>query len=454
MSALTPRALLATETCALVDGAAGEPALVYGSLPPAGRDLDLLVRPRELGRLRAALLAAGLAERGRQLVRFGCGAAYSVELEPAEAWKLPAAELQELFDRSSPLSGFAHLRQPAPHHRLLILAFIVLGGERRPQLSQGRRERIAAAVADQPRAWELAGERAAAWGDPAALARLRDAYEHRAGAARAPSQAPRRHRRVGRPRRGALVALSGIDGAGKSFQAQALGAALRDLGHETVVVWLPLGQNRSLDRIARPVKRLLARRVVAPPGGAADGPGASGARAGALVREPAADGARAGALVREPGAGGARAGALVRERSPAVNSGWAVVVALANALTHLRHSAPHLLAGRVVVFDRYVLDSVVRLHFSYGRDRPFTLQRRLIRLLSPRPLCAFFLDISAETSLARKEDRWRAEELRAHVELYRRELPRSGVRRLDGERPAAELAAEIAEAVWRALPES
>jgi len=443
MSAPSARAPLAAEACALLDAAVRESALVYGSLPPAGRDLDLLVRATELARLRDALLAGGLAERGRQLVRFGCGAAYGVELEPAEAWRLPAAELQELFDRSLPLSGFVHLRQPAPHHRLLILAFIVLGDKRRPQLSQGRRERIAAAVAEEPRAWELAGERAGAWGDPAALARLREAYENRVGALRHSSAAPARRHRLRRPRRGALVALSGIDGAGKSFQAQALGAALRDLGYESEVVWLPLGQNRSLDRIARPVKRLLGRRATRLAGGGAGEPGPGGG-AGEI-------GSGGGAGEPGPG-GGSSLGALVRERSPAVNAAWAVVVALANALTHLRHSAPHLAAGRVVIFDRYVLDSIVRLHFSYGRDRPFTLQRRLIGLLSPRPLCAFFLDIAPETSLARKQDRWRAEELRAHVELYRRELPRSGVRRLDGERPACELAAEIAEAVWRALP--
>jgi thymidylate kinase len=431
VSARPARLALVAEVCGLLDAAASGPVLVYGSLPPEGRDLDLLVGSGELDRLRTALRAAGLAEHGLQLVRFGCGAAYSVELEPADAWRLPAVELEELFACSSPLRGFARLSQPAPHHRLLILAFVVLGGERQPVLSEGRRERIATALAQQPRAWELAGARAAAWGDPAALARLRDAFEHRA------APAPARGRLLARPRRGALIALSGIDGAGKSFQAEALGAALRDLGYETAVVWLPLGQNRSLDRIARPIKRLLARRAgVRSPDGAAQStvPGA-------------ANRAVAG------GEGASGTGALLRQRSPLINSGWAVVVALANALTHLRHGAPHLLSGRVVVFDRYVLDSIVRLRFSYGRERPFTLQRRLIRMLSPRPLCAFFLDISAETSLARKEDRWRAEELRAHVELYRRELPRFAVRRLDGERSPQELASEIGHASWRALYE-
>ena len=103
----------------------------------------------------------------------------------------------------------------------------------------------------------------------------------------------------------------------------------------------------------------------------------------------------------------------------------------------------------MVIFDRYVLDSVVRMRVFYGAERPLLLQEALIRLLSPRPACAFFLDIPAETSLARKDDLWTLDELAAQARLYREEHARFGARRLDGECDQEELCARIAEEVWR-----
>jgi thymidylate kinase len=98
-----------------------------------------------------------------------------------------------------------------------------------------------------------------------------------------------------------------------------------------------------------------------------------------------------------------------------------------------------------------VLDSFVRLRFLYGEQRRFRAQRALITLLSPRPKAAFLLDIDAEASLTRKDDKWSAEELATQVRLYREEHERAGVTRLDGRRDPDELAAEIAAQVWRRL---
>jgi len=66
-------------------------------------------------------------------------------------------------------------------------------------------------------------------------------------------------------------------------------------------------------------------------------------------------------------------------------------------------------------------------------------------------VAAFYLDIPPETSLGRKDDRWTLEDLSTQADLYREEYGRRGVVRLDGLRPPDELAAEIGEAVWRAL---
>jgi thymidylate kinase len=144
-------------------------------------------------------------------------------------------------------------------------------------------------------------------------------------------------------------------------------------------------------------------------------------------------------------------GTALRERSPAANQVWSTVVALANSLSQLQTIARHTRHGRIVVYDRYALDSTVQLRFRYGAHGKFSVQRRLIGLLAPSPVAAFYLDIPPETSLARKDDRWTLADLEAQARLYREEYERRGAVRLDGLRPRDELAAEIGEAVWRAL---
>jgi len=106
---------------------------------------------------------------------------------------------------------------------------------------------------------------------------------------------------------------------------------------------------------------------------------------------------------------------------------------------------------RIVIFDRYALDSAARLRFFYGVEEPFDLQNRIIDGLSPRPLCAFFLDVDPAASLTRKDDNWSLQQLEAQARLYREECSRHAATRMDAERPGEELAAAIAHAVWRRL---
>ena len=117
------------------------------------------------------------------------------------------------------------------------------------------------------------------------------------------------------------------------------------------------------------------------------------------------------------------------------------MIALANALAQRRRALRHVARSRIVVFDRYTLDSVVILRHLWGGER--RLPAWLIRALSPRPLCSFLLDVRAETALERKRDQWNLENLQRLAELYRAEAPHLGVQRLDGERPREELTAEI-----------
>jgi len=400
----------------MVDAASPEPVLVFGSLPPEGRDLDLLARPAAEKAIADALAGQGLLRRGAQWAFFGQGKAFGIELVPAESWRLPAAELERLFAEATPLPGARMLVEPAPHHALLIAAR--KGGGR---LDAKLRTRVARQLERDSGAWDAAGASARPWHAERALAGLRRAYE------RPVEQAPTRTRLRGlrsalaTAGSGHVISLSGLDGAGKSSQAEAVAQGLAELGIPAAVLWTPFASNRSLRLLAAPVKRLLGRK--------------------------SADSGEPPSLVARPGsdrAGGGPLGACVAH-------GWATVVAVTNGLAQRRASLPHLLRGRIVIFDRYTLDSAVHLRYLYGESRRFRFQNALIGALSPKPLRAYFLDVPPETVVSRKPIQYELDHVRRQARLYREEHERRGVTRLDGERPREDLSAEILADVWSAL---
>jgi thymidylate kinase len=424
--------------------AAGEQVLVFGSLPPHGRDLDLLVRSAAYGSVAAALRDGGFQQRGHRFARFDSCSVEAVELVAAERWGLPDEELAALFAEARPLPGLQRLMAPAAHHQLLILARRFA---RDGRLDAKRRGRVAVAVAEDPDAWRRAGQRAAAWGATRAVAIAEAAYAGRGPAPTLSTRAdalaeqsiragrsPRLTARLrawrtvlGSRRRGAVIAMSGLDGSGKTSQAVALCHALDRLGFEPITEWTRLAANPSLDRIAGPVKRLLVGRL-----GHSAGPPA--------VATTLLDSSR----LAEPAK-------RIRQRSRVMTAAWATVVSVANGWEQRHATVRHLRAGRIVVCDRYTLDSAVHLRYRYGETHRRRLQVRLIRLLSPTPLRSFYLDLSAETAFARKSDHYNLEQLRRQLPLYRQEHRAHGARCLDGERPQAELCAEIAADVWAGL---
>ncbi|MFI4977947.1 MAG: dTMP kinase [Solirubrobacterales bacterium] len=403
---------LATSVAATVDAAASGRVLVLGSLPPTGRDLDILARSPERDRIERALCAAGLLRKGSDFALFRTCSAYGVELFAAEQF-LPQAALDDLFAQALPLRGFRALARPAPAHALLILARLVVDdGHLQPK----RRPRLERILAEDPQAWERAREAAPSWHATRALALL-----ERAAVAGKPVPLSERLRALGPralplPRRGLLVALSGIDGAGKSSQARWLAESLTALGADVEVIWNDLLGNRALNLLGTPPKALLrlagrrsermARYDDAPP--SSDAPTAS-----------------------------------------AVRGIWSTIVTLANAVEQRIMATRSVGRNRVIVFDRSPLDLAVRMQVLYRAN--VEMQRRLVKLAAPRPDLAFLLDIPAEVSLARKSDIWLPSQLMEQTMLYRALAPRFGVRRLDGQRPPDEIAAEIGREAWLAL---
>src|SRR5260370_9178750 len=158
----------------IVERAAPDRVLVFGSLPPQVRDLDLLARPSEQRAVAAALQREGFDTHYGEWVRFRDCSVDVVDLVPAAQWHLSDAQLEALFQDALPVDGFTRLVRPAPHHTLLIMARRLAGGDGR--LDGKLRARLDAALAHgNPDCWDEARRRAIQWGAGRALEQLRQA---------------------------------------------------------------------------------------------------------------------------------------------------------------------------------------------------------------------------------------------------------------------------------------
>ena len=227
----------------------------------------------------------------------------------------------------------------------------------------------------------------------------------------APSRAASLRARLGairyrlKPR--VVVAVSGVDGAGKSTLAAELTGALEAAGLPTGRVWARPGLGlRWLSSLASLGKRAL--RQAPEPG----------------VRRMAAD-----------------TTTVVRSRRGAVGWIWSLLITVAFLRDVWRQ---HLAAQGVVIYDRHTLDAVATLDVLY-RGSDLRVQRRLIALGIPRAALTVYLDLPAEVAVARKPgDTIGSQAVVAQLERYRELLGgRSDVLTLDATRPSADLAAEV-----------
>jgi thymidylate kinase len=203
-------------------------------------------------------------------------------------------------------------------------------------------------------------------------------------------------------RRGVVVAVSGVDGSGKSTLRTALADSLERAGVPVSTVWVRPGMGLGpLIRLAAWGKRLL--------------------------RQDAAPGLRA---MADPDA------VRPASRRGAVGWIWAFLVTVSFLVGVWRQ---HRSTRGVVLYDRHLVDALATLDFAYG-GVDLRLQRRLIRVLLPRAEVRLYLDVPAEVSVARKPDDLLGEHaVRRQLEEYERWLDRLP--------PAARLDATLATAV-------
>jgi thymidylate kinase len=440
-----------------IDGVLADRAVVIGSLPPEGRDLDLVVTPADEATVAARLREDGFRSSGREFVSFRGCAPCAVDLIPTASLGLPAPELGSLLADGSPLDGLRHVVEPAPHHALLILAR-KLG--RRGSLAPKHRARIERALAQDRHAWEGARTRAGRWRAERALARLEAL--HRDGPRRARRlhlRRPRRTRVVGAPAAAAErlrepLGRLGFDVVVERARGGALATAValvRHAGRGRVVVlassahatpgrpggddcdelagdaWESLKRRR-----ARRRPRVAARRMFSVALVGADGAGKT-TIARALERVLPMDAKylymgvnwdasdrllpttrlmRAIRRARGTASGGPPdySAPAARRRPPLLRAGRAAWsgLALANRLAEEWYRQAlawsYVRRGVVVVFDRHFFSDYYA-HDVVG-DRPRGIDRRvhgfLLEHVYPKPDLVVFLDAPPEVLLARK----------------------------------------------------
>jgi len=195
-----------------------------------------------------------------------------------------------------------------------------------------------------------------------------------------------RRRRLGPMRSGMLVCFSGIDGSGKTTQAQRLVEEFEARDIPAVHVWA-----RWRPFVSYPVMGILY----------------------VLFRWRRKD----------------------YHRSRLLTAVWGYLVLLDQLLFFARHLLVPLLRGKIVFVDRYLLDQFVEFDYDGLYNR--RVVRLFLRFL-PSPDRTFLMDVPVETALERKDDtqemldrlRIDADE-RTYLET-RRELYQSHARELEG----------------------
>jgi thymidylate kinase len=191
-----------------------------------------------------------------------------------------------------------------------------------------------------------------------------------------------------RPQPGMLVSLSGLDGVGKTTNAEALANALAVSEIACRLVWSRRGCSGLYRLVSRLGKPLLRRAESLPLGGGSVDPQG------------------------------------VTHGGPHVTAWrflWACFNALDLLLVYLLRVRVPLVTGKVVICDRYAYDGAVELRQRLPpSDRLSDLPVRLLVALSPKPRAAYLLDVPAPLAVQRSGEMTAASEVHRERELYLR----------------------------------
>lgn len=416
---------------------ADRPVLLWRGASVGGSDIDLVVLPGGAAEVAATLRSEGLERRGR--LWSSSDGAVVVDPLPAARWPRAYPDLAEVLERASHPNGLPAVA--SAEDRLLIYAADAVGGRPLEKLlakaapllrergAEDRLRELARRTGDLALAELIVRPPRARRGrmpyGAAAMVALRSPRARRALAARARERlveravTPRLRRR-----RGLLISVSGMDGAGKSSATEAIERHLRAAGVDAAIAWYRIGEEaEQLNRIALPVKRLLRRSVT--------------------IADPIAS--------RSPTE-------TVKRQDPRVAQGrlgpvaWTwILIVVAIGVRSYRRTCRLAQAGAAVVCDRWACDSLVDLEVRYGRHRAAAW---LLRAAVPRPDVAFLLSIDAETAARRKPGDQALSVLQRMQSLYERAGAELGLTRVDATRPHDAVLADVVARVDALLSEA
>jgi len=404
------------QTAAVLDALAGavhEGIVLWRGAGLGGGDVDVVVMPGHDHAVARVLQEAGLSpapqDPGRILWRRWPGETVVIDVLAGHAWPAMYPSLEQVFagaevdphgwrvagsaDRALMFAAEAVAGWPAPKVARRLRAVLEDPGAvsgLRDRANGG--DRALGALAQAPE--RVAGERlplrdalAVAARSPRARAALKDRLGLGGGIALPPGDA-------GGP--GLLLALSGMDGAGKSTAALSLVETLEREGRPVIVYWTRLAADLGfLDRIARLLRRVLRR----------EGSTSAQELAGAGEQPPASNGA-----TPAPEAPAAPPGLPQR----AIDAGWVLAVS-AVSVRDARRATRLRARGLTVICDRWLVDTLVDLRLRYGRRRG---AEWLLRRGFPAADVAVLLDIDAATAAARKPGDQTPQTLAVMTELY------------------------------------
>jgi thymidylate kinase len=196
-----------------------------------------------------------------------------------------------------------------------------------------------------------------------------------------------------RPQAGRLIAVSGLDGAGRTAHVRALSSAFQTSEVISRVVWSRCG--------CAPLSR--APRAVA---------------AGVRPRARDAVTPSSGGQANKPSGG--QALSLTPKRG-FTRTAWAWANALDLALLYQWKVRLPLLFGKVVICDRYTADAAVEIADRLGISDPMSVPAvRMLMALAPAPGSAYLLDLPAEVAAFRSADPEDVWAMLGQRKLYRR----------------------------------
>lgn len=424
----------AAAVVAALAGAVPDDVLLWRGEGLDGHDIDLVVLGNHAAPVSRVLRVCGLTpspqEPGRVLWRLLPDEAVVVDVFAGHTWPSMYPALPEVAARAVP--GTLGLLVASAGDRMLMHTAEALAGWpptktlaklEAAALEPGAADSLSiisrrdpglavlASIAERPGL--LLGNRAKGW------LRLRTAAR---AAARSPqARAAVRSRMLGEPRsrspvvgarpeRAVLIALSGMDGAGKSTASLALLDGFDERGEAAIVHWTRLARDLGLlGRLARPVRSSLRRTGSV-----------------ATIGAPARTSEEPGAVTRS-------------RRSRTIDAAWVVAVA-ASSVGAARRAERIRRGGTHVICDRWLLDALVDLRIRYGHQ---PLAEWVLRHGFPTPDVAALLHLDSRLAAARKPGDQPEAVLDAMSANYDQLAGSAGVQVLDASRPSAEIVDDL-----------